>query len=130
MRTALSSGEIGAKVVTILVTALEDSSMSQRGLARASGVKLTRLGDVLRRGAAITVHELDDISRALGLVGWQVLREAETSVSGTRRHLAPVPDLPPTEVYGTPPAYDPELMAAQGEGTDIDAEQEGSQDLP
>lgn len=70
-----------AEVASILDCALRDSDLSLRRLADLSGVRLTRLGDVLRRGRAMTVGELDAISEALGLVGWQVLREAERLVA-------------------------------------------------
>ena len=49
-------------------------------LSEISGVKITRLGDVLRRGRVITVTEVNSIAKALGLVGWQVMRTAESAV--------------------------------------------------
>lgn len=46
-----------------------------------SGVKLTRLGDVLKRGRAATAGEIERISEALGLEAWKVLFAAQTSRS-------------------------------------------------
>lgn len=53
--------------------------VSLRELSRRSDVKLTRLGDVLRRGKAMTVGEFSSIARALGLVPWQVVKQADDS---------------------------------------------------
>ena len=79
---------IDAHVAATLNSALEKSGKSLRWLSRESGVKLTRLGDVLRRGRAITVGELDSLASALGLVGWKVMKEAEQA-----NQPAPVSDL-------------------------------------
>ena len=46
-----------------------------------SGVKLTRLGDVLKRGRAATAGEIERIAEALGLEGWKVLFAAQTGRS-------------------------------------------------
>ena len=54
------------------------SGVSLRELSRLSGVKLTRLGDVLKRGRAATAGEIERISEALGLEGWKVLFAAQT----------------------------------------------------
>lgn len=124
MGTALDRGTIGDRVVEILTEALEDSSMSQRALVRASGVKLTRLGDILRRGKAVTVRELDDIAAALGLEGWQVMRDAEESAAC---HLQVGDDLL-REVYGLTPPADIDRLAAQD--GDVECEQEESQETP
>ena len=43
-----------------------------------SGVKLTRLSDVLKRGRAATAGEIERIADALGLDGWKVLFAAQT----------------------------------------------------
>ena len=75
------TGEVGAKVVEILNRAFDKSPMSLRKLSEKSGVKLTRLGDVLRRGKVITVGELDVIADVLDLVGWRVMREAELGLN-------------------------------------------------
>lgn len=60
---------------------LEASSLSLRELSRRSEVKLTRLGDVLRRGKAMTVGELRSICPPLGLTASEVVREAEEAVA-------------------------------------------------
>lgn len=81
MGNSLNTAELDAKVAQILDAALKESDLSLRRLAEASGVKLTRLGDVLRRGRAITTGELEAVARALGLVPWKVLKEAEEVAS-------------------------------------------------
>lgn len=88
----LQAGPVGQRAAAILAKALDSSTLSLRGLSTASGVKLTRLGDVLRRGKPLTVSELDTIADALGLVGWRVMREAE----GGLRNLSAVPSSPET----------------------------------
>ena len=76
--------EIDVCLSTLLLRRLEASDMSQRELSRQSGVKLTRLGDVLRRGRGMTTGELERIAGALGCVPWQVLKEAEDLVVAER----------------------------------------------
>lgn len=71
---------VGKQVAAILLAALEKSDITQNRLSEISGVKITRLGDVLRRGRVITVTEVNSIAKALGLVGWQVMRTAESAV--------------------------------------------------
>ena len=105
------NGEVGARVVEILNLSLGKSPMSLRKLSEKSGVKLTRLGDVLRRGKVITVGELDVIADALGLIGWRVMREAEMALSIVSDAAA---------------SLDPnDYEAAANEGEDVEAEQEG-----
>lgn len=42
-------------------------NVTLRGLSRASDIKMTRLGDILRRGRPMTLGELDAIAAALGV---------------------------------------------------------------
>ncbi|MDY2940709.1 MAG: hypothetical protein SOS98_00040 [Varibaculum sp.] len=44
-------------------------------------MKLTGLGDVLRRNKAMTFGEFVEISRALGLVPWKTMRQAEQNLT-------------------------------------------------
>lgn len=81
MGNSLNTAEIDAIIAQILDAELKGSDLSLRRLAEVSGVKLTRLGDVLRRGRAITTGELESIARALGLTPWKVLKEAEEAAS-------------------------------------------------
>lgn len=68
-------------IAPLLDDELRGSSMSLRELSRRSGIKLTRLGDILRRGKAMTVGELNAICRALELVASEVVREAEEAAA-------------------------------------------------
>ena len=88
MGNPLVATEIDACLSTLLLQRLEASDMSQRELSRQSGVKLTRLGDVLRRGRGMTTGELEQIASALGLVPWQVLKEAEDLMAAERSSRA------------------------------------------
>lgn len=84
MGNPLAVTEIDVCLSTLLLRRLEASDMSQRELSRRSGVKLTRLGDVLRRGRGMTTGELEQIARVLGCVPWQMLKEAEDLVAAER----------------------------------------------
>lgn len=76
----MDSHPIDRAIAEILDDALEASDYSLRGLSRASGVRLTRLGDILRRGKSMTTGEMEQISRALDLVPWRVIQEAERRI--------------------------------------------------
>lgn len=80
MGNALSSGELDAEVADILAAKMEELTISLRELSRRSGVKLTRLGDILRRGRPATVSEVNAIAAELGLIGWRVMQEAECRI--------------------------------------------------
>ena len=77
MGNALSSGKLDAEVADILASKMEELTISLRELSRRSGVKLTRLGDILRRGRPATVSEVNAIAAELGLIGWRVMQDAE-----------------------------------------------------
>lgn len=97
MGNALSSGKLDAEVADILASKMEELTISLRELSRRSGVKLTRLGDILRRGRPATVSEVNAIAAELGLVGWRVVQDAERRIAAGADHdegLAPEPAAP------------------------------------
>ncbi|WP_103061558.1 helix-turn-helix domain-containing protein [Actinomyces qiguomingii] len=126
------------RVSEALGGALEDSGMSLRELSRRSGVRLTRLGDVLRRGRAMTVGELEAIAGTLGLDPVEVLREAQERARereraqvvqlGERRPDWPE-ELPPEWELAAQiqPGADEELAETTGWRDDLGEE---SQDIP
>jgi len=81
MGNALNSGELDAEVADILASKMEELTISLRELSRRSGVKLTRLGDILRRGRPATVSEVNAVAAELGLVGWRVVQDAEQRIA-------------------------------------------------
>lgn len=81
MGNPLNSADIDLKIASILDSLLGESSFSLRGLSDASGVKLTRLGDVLRRGRAMTTGELQLICSALGVEPWRIMKEAQLAIA-------------------------------------------------
>ena len=81
MGNALNSGELDAEVAGILASKMEELTISLRELSRQSGVKLTRLGDILRRGRPATVSEVNAVAAVLGLVGWRVVQDAERRIA-------------------------------------------------
>ena len=72
----MGNARIAARLDTDIARLLSEqqklSGVSLRELSRLSGVKLTRLGDVLKRGRAATAGEIERIAEALGLEGWKV----------------------------------------------------------
>lgn len=63
--------------------------MSFYALERASGVSRMRATRTLNGERPMLVDELEAMSDALGLVGWVVVREAETSLSGALPTIDP-----------------------------------------
>lgn len=126
-KQSLQQNYVDEAVSAILSEVMEEKDLSLRELSRRSGVKLTRLGDVLRRGKPMTIGELEDIATALGLVPWKVLKQAETgeeqdlATKGAQDYVS-VPDHNLDPRYFDVAAYDP--------GTDIEAEQEGMMEEP
>ena len=82
MGNPLVPSDFDSLIASRLDVELRESPLSLRELSRESEVKLTRLGDVLRRGKAMTVGELRAICESLGLVASEVVREAEEAVAG------------------------------------------------
>ena len=78
MGNALIAARLDAEIARLLSEQQKLSGVSLRELSRLSGVKLTRLGDVLKRGRAATAGEIERISEALGLEGRKVLFAAQT----------------------------------------------------
>lgn len=81
MGNALIAARLDAEIARLLSEQQKLSGISLRELSRLSGVKLTRLGDVLKRGRAATAGEIERIAEALGLEGWKVLFAAQTGRS-------------------------------------------------
>lgn len=72
--------EIDAAVARLLDKIRASQHIALRELSRESGVKLTRLGDILRRGRAITVGELKQICTVLDERPSDVIEQAESTV--------------------------------------------------
>jgi len=72
MGNALIAARLDAEIARLLSDQQKLSGVSLRELSRRSGVKLTRLGDILRRGRPATVSEVNAIAAELGLFGWRV----------------------------------------------------------
>ena len=81
MGNALIAARLDTDIARLLSEQQEVSGVSLRELSRLSGVKLTRLGDVLKRGRAVTAGEIERIAEALGLEGWKVFFAAQTGRS-------------------------------------------------
>ena len=81
MGNALIAARLDTDIAQLLSEQQKHSGVSLRELSRLSGVKLTRLGDVLKRGRAATAGEIERIADALSLEGWKVLFAAQTGRS-------------------------------------------------
>lgn len=81
MGNALITARLDTGIAWLLSEQQKLSGVSLRELSRLSGVKLTRLGDVLKRGHVATTGEIERIANALGLDGWKVLFAAQTGRS-------------------------------------------------
>lgn len=79
-------------VVDLYIEAKEEQGISFRALSERSGVNRIRLQRCFNLEQPFYVDELVAVARALNLVAWKVLRDAEASVeSGTyQSKLVPV----------------------------------------
>ncbi|RTE47925.1 hypothetical protein [Actinobaculum sp. 352] len=97
MGTKAEIGTLNRSVVDIFLREMNRQGLSFRALAERSGVPLTRLHAKMRCERALLVEEINSIADALGLVGWQVMREAETAVAAKRSDSVsdPIPTIDP-----------------------------------
>lgn len=79
MGNALIAARLDTGIAWLLSEQQKLSGVSLCELSRLSGVKLTRLGDVLKRGRAATAGAIERIADALD--GWKVLFAAQTGRS-------------------------------------------------
>lgn len=79
-RKSLDVEEVDRRLVAILQARMDALGISRRQLASLSAVTRGRLDYVMTMQRPLLVNELDDVCNALGLVPWQVMREAECSV--------------------------------------------------
>lgn len=88
MGNALIAARLDTEIARLLSERQKLSGISLRELSRLSEVKLTRLGDILKRGRAATAGEIERIAEALGLEGWKVLFAAQTGRSYAEADVA------------------------------------------
>lgn len=79
-------------VVDLYIEAKEAQGISFRALSERSGVNRIRLQRCFNLEQPFYVDELVAVARALNLVAWKVLKDAETRVAGGtyQRNLVPV----------------------------------------
>lgn len=79
-------------VVDLYIEAKEAQGISFRALSERSGVNRIRLQRCFNLEQPFYVDELVAVARALNLVAWKVLKDAETRVDGGtyQRNLVPV----------------------------------------
>lgn len=79
---ALLRGELGDSTVKILVSLQHEKGLSLRALSRESGIKLTRLGNILERGFSVTLDEISALADVFCKPVWVVIAAAEWLVYG------------------------------------------------
>lgn len=84
MSRRIEAREVNRAASAILATAKEDQGISLRTIEDRSGVKHLRVMRALNCEQPMTVDDLEAIASALGLVGWQVMQEAECEVESMR----------------------------------------------
>lgn len=84
MGSPLGNGLLGHQVSVVLDERMTQQGVALREMSRATGIKLTRLGDVLRRGRAITPDEIDLVASQLGMRASEVVVEAEKRLDSAR----------------------------------------------
>lgn len=91
-RKPLEPGIVSMAVVDLYIEAKEAQGISFRALSERSGVNRIRLQRCFNLEQPFYVDELVAVARALNLVAWKVLRDAEASVEdGTyQSKLVPV----------------------------------------
>lgn len=123
----LHIGDAQLMVIALIRAAMEERGYSGRRLSEESGIGNTRCAEILRGNRVLTIDEFDSMCRALGLIPWMVMREAEKSLAKEEIDDAPIP-FPSGgvfEVYdGSQP---PERSAAQA--GNVGAEQGTPDDL-
>ena len=68
---------------------ISQQSLAYRALEERTGINYMGLQRALKAETEMMVSELDAVADALGLVGWQVLREAEEPAHNVVEFLAP-----------------------------------------
>ena len=116
-RTPIGRDDLGDAAVEIIREALETSGESMRALHRASGVKLTRLQNIMSAGAPIYIDELDALATSLGLTASGVIVAAERRI-GRAATEAEIVSL------FTPPSGIPLDAAAKDPGYSFEAERD------
>ena len=91
-RKPLEPGIASMAVVDLYIEAKEAQGISFRALSERSGVNRIRLQRCFNLEQPFYVDELVAVARALNLVAWKVLKDAETRVDGGtyQRNLVPV----------------------------------------
>lgn len=127
--------EFGAAVAGLLAQAIAAQKITFRELGEQSGVHYSQLNLMTRGIKTMTLDEFVRICKALTLDPVEIFERAEDALeekgSASRDviEVDPLSDLLPQEVYGlTPP--DPDDYGVYAQRGDVEAEQEGSQELP
>lgn len=84
MGSALENGSLGREISAFLDSRMAEQGIGLRSMSRLTGIKLTRLGDLLRRDRPVTPDEIDRIAAQLGMRASEVVRHAENVLARAR----------------------------------------------
>lgn len=88
-KKALGLGPVGLRCIAILQEHAAAQKITNAWIAEQVELSESTISRVFNGLRALTVDELDAVADALGLVGWQVLREAEEPAHNVVEFLAP-----------------------------------------
>lgn len=104
-----------------LLSAMKEAGISQRQVARESGMSLNRVGIILRKEPPpATIGEIDAMSGPLGVTASSIVGQAERSLRSPLKYVSE------TAVSLNPDDYEP----AAHTDVDVEAEQEAMEELP
>ena len=108
----LPIGDAQLMVIALIRAAMEERGYSGRRLSEESGIGNTRCAEILRGNRVLTIDEFDSMCRALGLIPWMVMREAEESLDDQEATVIEMPTAQAVEHY-TPFEELPDDIAAK-----------------
>lgn len=92
-KKALVLGPVGLRCIKILQTHAEAQKITNAWIAEQVELSESTISRVFNGMRALTVDELDAVADAVGLIGWEVLREAEEPATNVVAFPRPVPTL-------------------------------------
>lgn len=111
---------LGHQVSVVLDERMTQQGVALREMSRATGIKLTRLGDVLRRGRAITPDEIDLVASQLGMRASEVVVEAEKRLDSGRERTDSTDERRLDGASAAPASADVVPLRATSDGDDGD----------
>lgn len=106
---AIEAGLLSLRIAKIIRRRKEEVAISDYALADMSGIPRQRLRRAMVGDRPFLVDDLEAVATALGLIPWQVMREAEQSLEDRAGNVLPFPS---GHIYGS--GYGEPLTNASG----------------